>query len=278
MPAGISNTDALAAALEEAPLTVFTVDAEGAMVLCAGRDLEPLGLVAADVGRRAAADMPVIGQLVREARRVGQARQVVEVGGRALEVTCWLGASGCVHGTSVDVTAWHAEGRDLAHAASHDLLTGLPNRGLLMDRLRMAVSRLSRAGGAVAVLFVDLDHFKAVNDDLGHDGGDRLLVAAARRLAAVVRPGDTVARYSGDEFVVVCEVSGDGGREAGVVAERIVSAFRLPFLVAGRDVQSSASVGVGVTTDSGADLEGVLRQADQRMYQAKASGRARWEA
>jgi diguanylate cyclase (GGDEF)-like protein len=178
----------------------------------------------------------------------------------------------------VDVTDWHSTGRDLAHAASHDHLTGLPNRGLLVDRLEMALSRLTRLQGAVAVLFVDLDRFKAVNDELGHAAGDRLLVAAARRLEAVVRPGDTVARYSGDEFVVVCEVPGSSGREAGIVAERIVSAFGLPFTVDDREVQTSASIGLTVTTDPRADVSLLLRQADRRMYRAKQRGRARWEA
>lgn len=272
------DSGALAAALEDAPLTVFSIDGVGRLTVLAGQELELLGLSAADLAQRSPADAPIIGPLVREARREGRARQVVEVGGRTYDVTLRAGAAGHVHGSAVDVTDWHSEGRDLAHAASHDQLTGLPNRGLLRDRLEMAVSRLGRAGGAVAVLFIDLDHFKSVNDDLGHDAGDRLLVAAARRLAAVIRPGDTVARYSGDEFVVVCELSGDGGRDAAVVAERIVSAFRLPFLVEGRDVRSSASVGVGLTTDPGADVEGVLREADQRMYEAKSGGRSRWEA
>jgi diguanylate cyclase (GGDEF)-like protein len=280
-PGSPAELDAVAAALREAPVTVFSVNGEGTFVMCQGRDLEALGLVGTLTTGTSALGLPVIGGLVSDALGGVEGHQVVEVGDRAYEITCrpdagtvdGASADGA-HGLAIDVTEWHWTGRDLAHAASHDNLTGLPNRGLLIDRLEMALSRLSRSGGAVAVLFLDLDRFKAVNDELGHAAGDRLLVAAARRLEAVVRPGDTVARYSGDEFVVVCEVSGGGSRDAAAVAERIVSAFRLPFTVDGQEVQTSASIGLAVATDPKADVAGLVRQADQRMYEAKRAARA----
>jgi diguanylate cyclase (GGDEF)-like protein len=277
-----AQLEAVSAALREAPITVFSVNGAGTFVMCQGRDLEALGLVGPRTMGTSALGLPVIGGLVVEALAGIEGHQVVEIGDRAYEITCRPGAGGAAgqgaHGLAIDVTEWHSTGRDLAHAASHDHLTGLPNRGLLIDRLEMALSRLSRSGGAVAVLFLDLDRFKAVNDELGHAAGDRLLIAAARRLEAVVRPGDTVARYSGDEFVVVCEVSDEGDRDAGAVAERIDSAFRLPFTIDGHEVRTSASIGLAVTTDPKADGAGLVRQADRRMYVAKGRGRARREA
>jgi diguanylate cyclase (GGDEF)-like protein len=287
-PGAVAGTsvqlEAVAAVLREAPITVFSVDRAGTFVVCEGRDLAALGLVGGRTAGTSALGLPVLGSLVTDALAGIEREQVVEIGDRAYELTCrpGPGPGGAAdqdgaHGLVIDVTEWHWRGRTLAHAASHDHLTGLPNRGLLVDRMEMALSRLARMGGAVAVLFVDLDHFKRVNDELGHEAGDRLLVAAARRLEAVVRPGDTVARYSGDEFVVLCEVSGAGSHEAGVVAERIVSAFGLPFGVDAAEVRTSASIGLAVTTDPHAEVTALLRQADGRMYEAKTHGRARWE-
>ncbi len=163
----------------------------------------------------------------------------------------------------------------LAHQALHDALTGLPNRVLLADRLDQALARAGRSGGGVAVLFIDLDRFKVVNDSRGHAAGDSLLVTVAQRLRQAIRTQDTVARFGGDEFVVVCEDAA-AGWEAGSVAERIGEAFQAPFLVKGQEVFLTASMGVAVGdgTDS---PEGLIRDADAAMYRAKAEGRARFE-
>jgi diguanylate cyclase (GGDEF)-like protein len=163
----------------------------------------------------------------------------------------------------------------LAHQALHDALTGLPNRILLADRLDQALSRAARSGTGVAVLFVDLDRFKFLNDSRGHAAGDALLVTVADRLRQAVRSQDTVARFGGDEFVVVCEDAA-AGWEAGSVAERIFDAFQTPFLVNGQEFFLSVSVGVAVGTGMDSPEE-LIRDADAAMYRAKEGGRARFE-
>jgi diguanylate cyclase (GGDEF)-like protein/PAS domain S-box-containing protein len=165
----------------------------------------------------------------------------------------------------------------IRHDALHDALTGLPNRTLLLDRLRVALARARRDGTHVAVLFLDLDHLKVVNDSLGHDAGDDLLRAVGPRLAEVVRPSDTVARFGGDEFAVLLQgVTGERGAIA--VAERIVRAFEAPFVVAGETRFGSASVGLVVTGPDGPRTpEELLSDADAAMYRAKERGRGRFE-
>jgi diguanylate cyclase (GGDEF)-like protein/PAS domain S-box-containing protein len=165
----------------------------------------------------------------------------------------------------------------IRHDALHDALTGLPNRTLLLDRLRVALARARRDRTHVAVLFLDLDHLKVVNDSLGHDAGDDLLRAVGPRLADVVRPSDTVARFGGDEFAVLLQGVG-GERGAIAVAERIVRAFEAPFVVAGETRFGSASVGLVVTGPDGPrSPEELLSDADAAMYRAKERGRGRFE-
>ena len=160
----------------------------------------------------------------------------------------------------------------LVFQAFHDPLTELANRALFRDRLDHALEQ--RRDEAVSVLFVDLDDFKTVNDSLGHDMGDHLLVSVAERLRACVRVGDTVARIGGDEFAILVE--GDhSGTEGPVIAQRVLSALAVPFSMAGRDLRVSASLGLASGRyESG---EGVLRDADLAMYAAKANGKARVE-
>ncbi len=165
--------------------------------------------------------------------------------------------------------------RELRHRALHDPLTGLANRSLFHDRVEHALARLGRRREAVvAVLFIDLDRFKAVNDSLGHARGDRLLTLVAERLLAVVRPADTVARLGGDEFALLLEdvASGDEALAAG---ERVVGAFAEPFLLAGKPVKASVSVGVAFRSAAGATVDELVQEADVAMYEAKRTGRAR---
>ena len=164
----------------------------------------------------------------------------------------------------------------LEHQATHDPLTGLPNRTLLLDRLGVAVGRAERSGRPVAVLFIDLDHFKVVNDSLGHTYGDRLLITIADRLAEVLRPGDTVARFGGDEFVLLCEDLADGD-EASAIAERVAAAVSAPVTVDDIEVFVSASIGIAIGRGIRTDPEDLLRDADSAMYQAKDRGRSRAE-
>jgi diguanylate cyclase (GGDEF)-like protein len=160
------------------------------------------------------------------------------------------------------------------HQATHDPLTGLPNRALVLDRLGQALARAQRHGGRVTVLFADLDRFKVVNDSLGHGAGDRLLVSVSERLRSAVRAEDTVGRLSGDEFVVICENTSD--REAEAVAERAAAAIAEPFVVGGRETVITASIGIA-HAEPHTRAEDMLRDSDVAMYRAKERGRARIE-
>lgn len=163
----------------------------------------------------------------------------------------------------------------LAHQALHDPLTGLPNRSLFMDRLEHAIRRLSRQPGSVAVLFADVDRFKAVNDSLGHEAGDRVLRSLASRLQALLRPGDTVARFGGDEFILLCE--GARTDTALAVAERITELSGAASRAASPtgELRVTLSVGVAVTDDARTVAAELLANADSAMYRAKAEGRSR---
>src|SRR5256714_8331825 len=181
-----------------------------------------------------------------------------------------------------DGETWYAAAKDvtdrmwLERQALHDPLTHLPNRLLLMDRTRQALARLHRTTGVVALLFVDLDRFKAVNDNFGHEVGDRLLVAASQRLAEMMRETDTVARLGGDEFVILGEEI-EGDAEALALAERVLATLAEPFVVGTVEVSVPASVGVSVSHDPDVDPESMLREADVAMYRAKAEGGRRPE-
>jgi diguanylate cyclase (GGDEF)-like protein len=153
------------------------------------------------------------------------------------------------------------------HAALHDPLTGLPNRALILDHLRLALARAPRRSSPVGVLFVDLERFKLVNDTLGHRAGDELLVAVAERLAGVLRPSDTLGRLGGDEFLVVCEEVG-GEADALAVATRLADVFHEPFRLAGQDVNVRASIGVALST-SDSEPAALVGEADAAMYASK---------
>jgi len=169
------------------------------------------------------------------------------------------------------------ESSDLSRErALHDPLTGLPNRVLLLERLEHAVLRGRRTGKLAAVLFADLDGFKEVNDLHGHQVGDELLVAVAARLTEVLRPGDTLARMSGDEFVILCEDL-DGPDQADRIAARMGAAARTPFLLSGHQIDVTASVGIAYSGRGELLSEQLLRNADIAMYQAKRKGGGRYQ-
>jgi len=176
------------------------------------------------------------------------------------------------YGISRDVTAQVRAEKALEHQALHDTVTGLPNRIALMDRLAQALVALDRSHGRTALLFIDLDNFKLVNDTLGHEAGDDVLVQAGRRLTRVARRSDTVARFGGDEFVMLCSSLREDD-DVRLIATRVVRALGEPMAGLGRDLSVTASVGVVVTGDPLADPSTLLQQADIAMYQAKASGR-----
>jgi diguanylate cyclase (GGDEF)-like protein len=167
--------------------------------------------------------------------------------------------------------------KQLRDRSFHDALTGLPNRGLFFDRLSHANARAKRHRGAqFAVLFLDLDGFKEVNDTLGHQAGDELLVALARRLEECVREVDTVARLGGDEFVILLERLGGIG-DAVQVAQRVLWRIAQPLLLDGRAVAVGASIGIAVSPEGEQRPEKLLRDADMAMYRAKLLGAGRYE-
>jgi diguanylate cyclase (GGDEF)-like protein/PAS domain S-box-containing protein len=196
----------------------------------------------------------------------------------------WLATSSRLHCTDVDFVQalaniladaiqQRATEDDIRYQALHDPLTGLPNRVLFLDRLSHA---LARTAGGVAVLLLDIDNFKLVNDSLGHGCGDELLMEIAPRLMGALRPGDTIARLGGDEFVVLLEDI-SGTRDAVLVAERIGAALDVPFRLAGGEHFAKASLGIAIAEGEDTAPASLIRDADSAMYQAKGRGRARFE-
>jgi diguanylate cyclase (GGDEF)-like protein/PAS domain S-box-containing protein len=181
------------------------------------------------------------------------------------------GRSARLIGTVLDITMRKRAEAQTEYQANYDELTGLPNRKLLADRLQRSILHAQHAGIQMAVLYVDLDRFKAINDTLGHDVGDQFLKSVAPRLTGAVRETDTVARSGGDEFVVVLpEIVSIG--EAGRIAERIVDSFAQPVAIEGRELYSSASVGISIYPDDGTTPEELIRAADAALYRAKQGG------
>jgi len=185
-------------------------------------------------------------------------------------------ADGTVRGfyaMTFDITERKRHEEALRHQAEYDALTGLANRHRFRARLHEALDRCDRTGKAMALAYLDLDRFKAINDAFGHEGGDKVLVEFARRLEASVRSTDLVARLAGDEFVIVLEHLTDA-RDAEVVAEKILAAMPAPLRLGDTDVPLSTSIGLAMRAPGGADADALLREADRALYRAKAAGRA----
>ena len=199
--------------------------------------------------------------------------RIVHIQARCSDLRTEPSVAGLVF-TLRDVTGQHQLEEELKHRAFHDALTGLPNRLLFQDRIAQQVASAKRTGMITGVLFVDLDDFKVVNDTKGHSVGDELLVAAARRLGAVVRESDTAARLGGDEFAVLI---GNAESIAAVeaTADRIIDAFREPFKLGAGLITTPVTVGVATTADS-TDTDEMLRHADLALYAAKAAGKQQW--
>ncbi len=175
-----------------------------------------------------------------------------------------------------DVSAARAMAFEMEHLAQHDFLTGLPNRILLAERLSRAIGLANRHGKQVALLYMDLDCFKNVNDSLGHAIGDQVLQSAAQRLMANVRDTDTVSRQGGDEFVILLSEI-EHPQDAALIADKLLAAFALPQLIAGHELHISLSIGISIYPDDGVDAETLMQNADTAMYHAKSGGRKSYQ-
>jgi len=273
----------LRAVFDEVSLAIAVVEPDGRIALW-NRELDELVPEAAtggpmrDLGgllralRRAALDPAELDrlELALAERELKDAYELALVDGGALVLSVVpLGLRDGAHLLCVrDISGELRARRELEHRALHDPLTRLPNRELLLDRLSVALARRVRAGTSVGVIFIDLDRFKKINDDYGHAVGDELLVSIANRLKREVRDGDTVSRYGGDEFVVLCEdLTSDS--TAAPLARRLDAAIAQPVTAGGRLLEVSASIGVVVESDPSADPESVLARADAEMYRDK---------
>ena len=195
-----------------------------------------------------------------------------------IEVTTGLlcQASGSRIATIRDVTVQKADRDRMLRQATHDELTGLPNRRLFDDRLDMTLRRVARTGELVAVAFLDVDRFKAINDSLGHAMGDRLLVALSQRLQGSLRESDTVARMGGDEFIFILPGL-QRQEDAAIPAQKLLDAVREPIRLDGQGLSVTASIGIAVCPFDGQDRDLLLRHADAALYRAKSRGRNRFE-
>lgn len=214
----------------------------------------------------------IVGYDQGELRREDGTTFPVEVGVGAIE----YGGGRAIFASVRDVTARKEMEKKLRQQALYDSLTYLPNRALFINRLEHLLKQAERQEKTVFVLFMDLDDFKSVNDNLGHEAGDQLLIAVARCLSSCIRAGDTAARLSGDEFTVLLENPG-GVKEATLVAERILRALDTPFKVKGRQVRVTASIGITCTSDPQDTPTELLDRADEAMYEAKKHGGFRYK-
>jgi diguanylate cyclase (GGDEF)-like protein len=173
-----------------------------------------------------------------------------------------------------DITERKLAEEATAQQALHDSLTGLPNRRLLLDRLVQALSRVARDGDSLAVLCLDLDNFKEINDTFGHEAGDRVLVEVAKRLSNCLREMDTAARFGGDEFIVLLEQA--SGEKAAAIATRIIQALSEPFCVGETHTKLTSSIGIALSNLPYKRPDDLLRFADHAMYKSKQKGEGRY--
>ena len=228
-------------------------------------------IAAADPARRAIEDDRVVGLaagcvlLRRDGTEVHIEDSAAPIHGRDGRVT---GAVIVFH----DISQSQATAQKMAHLAHHDFLTGLPNRVLLIERISQAIGLADRYGKQLALLFIDLDNFKHINDSLGHAVGDQLLRLVAERLAACVRATDTLCRQGGDEFVMLLTEI-DQPRDAAQVVDKLRAALAVPYFIGGHDLHVTLSAGISVFPTDGKDADALMQKADTAMYHAKASGR-----
>ena len=284
----------IAATAFESQEGMFVTDAGNAILRVNRAFAEITGYTAAEaVGKTPALldsgrhDAAFHAEMLEEIRRNGTWRGEIwhrrkngEVHPEWLTVTAVRNGSGEVSryvGTLTDITARKAAEDEIRHLAFYDPLTLLPNRRLLLDRLQQALAVSARSKRLGALLFLDLDNFKTLNDTLGHDKGDLLLQQIAQRLATCVREGDTVARLGGDEFVVMLEnlslSPADAATQTEIVGEKILAALSQPYALAGHEYHSTSSIGVTLFSDQRETVEDLLKRADLAMYQAKTAGR-----
>ena len=275
-PIVVIGTDCRLLLMNQAARQAANMSAEGRCGLTCGRDTRcDSAEHPCPVPQMLAGGLPV--KVVhRDLRADGRTHWIEVIGSRLLSRTGEV--LGVIESSRditehLDLTAQlQARERQLAHLAEHDPLTDLPNRLVFADRLHQALRHAHREHHKVALLFVDLDRFKLINDNLGHSVGDLILQEAARRMRAMVREGDTVARLGGDEFTVILGALTQGS-DAGLIAHQLVLAFREPFEVADRRLYVTASIGICLYPDDGDDVEVLVNNADAAMYRAKEQGR-----
>lgn len=187
-------------------------------------------------------------------------------------VTFENGIPTALHGAILDITERKAAQESLQHTATHDALTGLPNRYLFKDRLDQAFHRADRSGGSVAILLLDLDYFKDINDTLGHPAGDKLLTEVGNRLMKIARASDTVARLGGDEFAIICDDIKDS-EHIRRIAQRCISSLEKPYDINGNKVLSGSSIGIASYPKDGETADELTKNADLALYQSKVNGR-----
>jgi diguanylate cyclase (GGDEF)-like protein/PAS domain S-box-containing protein len=268
------------------PLGITITDVEGRIIYTNPAEADMHGLTAGELIGRAARDFgpahlrnPNVGNWInnsgvwrRESTNIKNTGEEFPVQLMSLAVRNNEGGCLGIVTTCEDITQRKEAEERIHNLAYYDSLTGLPNRGTFLERLQQALSLSQRQGHPVGLLFLDLDSFKDVNDTLGHDFGDRLLKAVTERIIGVKRESDTLARFGGDEFVVVLN-SIEGRESAAAATERILSVFTTPFELDGQMLYTSASTGIAIYPDDAANADELLRCADTAMYHAKNEAR-----
>ncbi len=280
-----SSKQRLKTIITNAPVILFAVDENGVFTLSEGKGLTRLGLKPGGlVGRSAIEIFEHIPQFYEDFQKVLRGEEIsplLEINDLVFE--CWFsvvhednGEVSGIIGVATDITERKQAEKRLVQLANYDSLTGLPNRTLFRDRLTHAVAQPNRKNRLVALLFLDLDRFKMINDSLGHHAGDELLQAVSERLLANAREEDTVARLGGDEFTVILEDI-TNTEDATIVARKILEVMGKPFYLDGHEVFVTTSIGIAIFPLDGQGLDGLLKNADTAMYRAKEQGRNNYQ-